>query len=177
MSFLLFIILLEVGTVTYFLYHKLSEQDTNRAAIEQQLLDRQDELFRSQTNEQYDLAIINLLRSPSAQSMILENKKSVPPFKGKFIWDTRTGKAVLFANFLPDQTSASVYQIWSVDQQNRNILLGQFENSHRVPNAYLIDKCAAPPTSQGSTLAVSALSGHLDQQSSGHLLVLGSTEK
>ena len=174
-SFLLLIVVGEIVTYTFFLHRDLMMAEQQVSSIESQFAEQQRYLTSLTTDQKQKEEILNVLRSPKIEVVIMNGLDVNPAGYGKIIWDPVRKIAILQVSNLPAAPSDRDYQLWFLDKANKPVNAGIFNVSAQDENYFRVSEIPLPENEKDiSAFAVTIEPKGGVPQPTGAMYLLGS---
>lgn len=143
-SLLMLIVVAEVGTYAYLMYDDAEQREQQLATYESRLSDQQMRLVTLQTELQQKDAILNVLKSPKIEMVLMNGQEINPTGYGKIIWDPARKVAILQVSKLPAVPSDKEYQLWYLDKNKKPVSAGVFAVTAEGENYFKVSEVPLP---------------------------------
>lgn len=153
-SFLLLVVIGEVGTYSYFLYHELDQTEQEIASYESKIQEQQLRLISLTSDLQLKAEILNVLQSPKIEMVQMNGQEANPAGYGKIMWDPVRKVAILQVSKLPAVPADKDYQLWFLDKDQKPFSAGVFSIAEKNENYFRVSEIPLPEKKDISAFAV-----------------------
>ncbi len=153
-SLLLLIVIGEVSTYSYILFHELDSAEKQNTIYESRVAEQQLRLTALTSELEQKSEILNILQSPNIEMVIMNGLEINPSGYGKVIWDPVRKIAILQISLLPKTSEDKDYQLWFLDKDNNPISAGVFTISVENENYFKVSAIPVPDKKDITAFAV-----------------------
>lgn len=173
-SFLLLIVTGEIGTYAYFLYNELDQAEQQITIFESKIQEQQLRLISITSDLNLKEQILNVLRSPKIEMVIMNGQEINPSGYGKIIWDPARNIAILHVSKLPSAPSDKDYQLWFMDKDQKPVSAGVFSVAKENENYFKVSEIPMPEKKDITAFSVTIEPKGGVPQPTGAMYLLGS---
>ncbi len=139
-SFLLLIVIGEVGTYAYFLYDELDQTEQQITSFESKIQEQHLRLISLTSDQQLKEEVLTVLQSPKIELVIMNGQEINPPGYGKIILDPVRSIAILHVSNLPSTPTDKEYQLWFNVKDQKPVSGGVFSVEKENENYFKVSK-------------------------------------
>ena len=153
-ALLLLIVVGEIATYSYLLYHDLDLTEKQLASVESRVAEQRLRLTALTTDLQQKEEVLNVLQSPKIEMVIMNGLEVNPSGYGKIIWDPIRKIAILQISKLPKPPTDKDYQLWYLDKDKKPFSAGVFSVLTENENYFKVSQLPVPDKKNITAFAV-----------------------
>jgi anti-sigma-K factor RskA len=131
------------------LWNRNSRMEREMARVTNQLEEAQGELRRERETLAHEREARELISAPEARIMTLAGTEMATRARAKFVYDSKTGRAMLMADDLPPAPPGKAYQLWFI-AEGKPPMPGHVFNTDAAGHAEMRDQL--PEEARGATI-------------------------
>lgn len=145
-------VIIALGSVlTISLFRELDQQQQQLSAYDVALTEQRQRFTALQTEMQRTEAVLNVLRSPKIEMVMLNGLEVNPAGYGKIIWDPVRKVAILQVSKMPAAPMDRDYQLWYLDKDKKPVSAGLFTVADVNENFFSVTEVPLPDSVQDIT--------------------------
>jgi hypothetical protein len=131
------------------LWNRNSRMEREMARVTNQLEEAQGELRRERETLAHEREARELISAPEARIMTLSGTEMATRARAKFVYDSKTGRAMLMADDLPPAPAGKAYQLWFI-AEGKPPMPGHVFNTDAAGHVEMRDQL--PEEARGATI-------------------------